>query len=377
MSNTAPEKPWLLTPGPLTTTRTVKEAMLFDWGSRDSEFIDMCAYVRDHLVELVHGEDRYATVCMQGSGTFAIEATIGTLVPPTGKLLVLVNGAYGHRMVKIAKTLGRKVAFGEWAEDQVPDAATVGQLLEQHADATHVAIVHCETTSGILNPIEDIAALVAEHGKPLIIDAMSAFGAIELDSRKTPFAAVVASTNKCLEGVPGMGFAIVRKSDLSECQGNCHSLALDLYEQWVYTDRTGQWRFTPPIHVIAAFQQALREHSTEGGVAGRGARYANNCRVLVGGMRELGFETLLPDEVQAPIIVTFKEPGDAKYDFAAFYEYLREKNFVIYPGKLTEAASFRMGCIGALDETHMRGAVDAVRWAMSQLGMSSGAPPAA
>ncbi|MGA3215144.1 MAG: 2-aminoethylphosphonate--pyruvate transaminase [Acidimicrobiales bacterium] len=369
--------PYLLTPGPLTTSDTVKQAMLRDWGSRDRAFIAMNREMCERLVALAGGEQTHVCVPLQGSGTFTVEATIGTLVPRGGKLLVLVNGAYGTRMVQIARVMGRAVETLEWREDERVDPQAVDARLGEDASITHVAVVHCETTSGILNPIEAVADVVAGRGRPLIIDAMSAFGALPLDARQVPFAAVAASSNKCLEGVPGMGFALIRRDLLEQAKGNAHSLSLDLYAQWQGFVNNGQWRFTPPTHVVAAFMQALDEHAAEGGVAGRGARYARNHQVLVDGMEAMGFRCLLSRAIQAPIIVTFHMPADPKFDFADFYERLSEKGFLIYPGKLTVADSFRVGCIGRLGETEMRAALQAIEEALDEMGVHDRAPAGA
>lgn len=366
--------PWLLTPGPLTTSLSVKEAMLHDWGSRDRDFIAINQRVRDRLVSLAGGEGTHVCVPLQGSGTFVVEATIGTLLPRDGKALILVNGAYGQRMTKICDYYQRRYRVLETPEDVPNDVAAVDAALGQDAELSHVFVVHCETTSGILNPVAEIAAVTARHGRKLIVDAMSAFGAILLDAREVPFDAVVASSNKCIEGVPGVGFAVIRTAVLAGCQGNAPSLTLDLYDQWQAMEKNAQWRFTPPTHVIVAFDQALREHEEEGGVAGRGGRYARNCRALVDGMRALGFETLLPDELQAPIIVTFHMPADPAFAFQTFYDCLGERGFVIYPGKLTVADSFRIGCIGRLGEEEIRGALKAVGETLSQMGVTDCGP---
>jgi 2-aminoethylphosphonate-pyruvate transaminase len=366
--------PWLLTPGPLTTSLTVKQAMLHDWGSRDERFIALNARMRQRLVALISGQGQFTTVPMQGSGTFAIEAMIGAFVGKQDKLLILVNGAYGKRMARICDYLKRDHAILEWPEDRPVEPAKVAEYLAKDKSITHVAIVHCETTSGVLNPLAEVAAMVANSGRRLLVDAMSAFGAIEIDSRAVPFDALAASSNKCLEGVPGLGFVLARESALTKTQGNAPSLSLDLFDQWQNLEKTRQYRFTPPIHCIAAFDQALTEHEEEGGIAGRGARYRNNCRILVEGMRMLGFATLLPDEIQAPIIVTFHMPADPKFRFQEFYDQLRQRNFVIYPGKLTVADSFRVGCIGRLSEREMRAFIAAVKSVMDELGVASGAP---
>ncbi len=302
---------------------------------------------------------------------------IGTLVPPDGKLLVLVNGAYGQRMVRIANVIGRAVQAIETAEDTPVSAGALDAALAADETITHVAVVHCETTTGLLNPIEAVAAVCANHRRPLLIDAMSAFGALPLDAAALPCDAVMASANKCLEGVPGMGFAIVRQSALEAAKGNAHSLSLDLYDQWRGFEQNAQWRFTPPTHVIAAFERALDEHADEGGVAGRGGRYRRNLAILIDGMAALGFEPLLPAALQAPIIVTFRMPADPAFVFDRFYDGLREKGYIIYPGKLTIAESFRIGCIGRLGEDEMRGALAAIGETLSEMGVRSGAPASA
>ncbi|HEV8227996.1 MAG TPA: 2-aminoethylphosphonate--pyruvate transaminase [Methylomirabilota bacterium] len=366
--------PWLLTPGPLTTSRTVKEAMLRDWGSRDAEFIKLNARVRERLVELAGGQGTHVCVPLQGSGTFIVEAMLGTLVPPSGKLAILVNGAYGKRMVRICEYVRRGCVALETAEDTPVSAATLDASLDADPAITHVVVVQCETTSGVLNPVEEIAAVTARHHRRLLVDAMSAFGALPLDAARVPYDALVASSNKCLEGVPGVGFAIIRQTALEEARGNAHALSFDLHDQWVAMEKTGQWRFTPPTHVLAALDQALAEHAAEGGTAGRGARYATNCRILVDGLRALGFETLLPDALQAPIIVTVRMPADPKFNFETLYDRLSRRGYVIYPGKLTVADSFRIGCIGRLGEAEMRGALDNIKQILGEMGVTRCAP---
>jgi 2-aminoethylphosphonate-pyruvate transaminase len=362
--------PVLLTPGPLTTSLSVKQAMLHDWGSRDAQFIAINRRVRERLVGLAGGQGTHVCVPLQGSGTFAVEAAIGTLLPPGGKALILVNGAYGQRMKRICDYYKRAYTALEWAEDAPVEPAQVDEALAADAALSHVFVVQCETTSGVLNPIEQVAEVVARHARHLVVDAMSAFGAIALDVSRVPVDAVMASSNKCLEGVPGIGFVIARESLLAGCAGNAPSLSLDLYDQWQVMEKTAQWRFTPPIHCIVAFDRAITEHAEEGGVAGRGARYAANCRILVEGMRALGFETLLPDRLQAPIIVTFHMPSDPRFEFQRFYDALSARGYVIYPGKLTVADSFRIGCIGRIGETQMNGALAAIREVLAQMGVT-------
>ena len=361
----------LLTPGPLTTSKRVKEVMVHDWGSRDAAFLRINTEVLERLPEIVNGRGTHVTVPMQGSGTFAVEAMLTTFVPPTDKVLLLINGAYGQRAKKICDIAKRAYAVHETPEDTPPDLAEIDRVLQADKSITHVFAVHCETTSGILNPIAEIGTLVERHGRKLLIDAMSAFGALPLDAAVTTFDAVAASSNKCIEGVPGLGFVICRQDALTETKGNATTLVLDLHDQWQNLVKTGQYRFTPPIHVIVSFHQALTEFWAEGGQPGRGKRYAENGKVLIEGMRKLGFTTLLPDRLQAPIIITFHMPKDPKFVFQTFYDLLKERGYVIYPGKLTVADSFRIGCIGRLNADHMRGVLAAVAEVLAELGVKS------
>ncbi len=368
------DRPLLLTPGPLTTSQATREAMLSDWGSRDRAFIELNARVRAEILRIAEAEDSHVCVPLQGSGTFAIEATVGTLVPRDGKLLVLVNGTYGRRMLEICRVAGIDATAREWRETEPIDPGEVSALLESDPSVSHVAAAHCETTTGILNPIEAIADVVARSGRRLLIDAMSAFGAVPLSARDVPFDAVVTSSNKCLEGAPGVGLTVIRKDALERAKGNSRSLSLDLHDQWQTMERNGQWRFTPPTQVLAALDRALAAHREEGGVAGRGARYGENCRALVDGMRSLGFETAIPDEAQAPIIVAFQTPRDPNFDFTAFYARLVARGFIIYPGKLSELDTFRIGCIGQVNPADIREAVAAVRVTLDDMGVKDCAP---
>ncbi|HYB34162.1 MAG TPA: 2-aminoethylphosphonate--pyruvate transaminase, partial [Steroidobacteraceae bacterium] len=252
-------EPYLLTPGPLTTSLRTRQAMLRDWGSWDADFNAITGRVRERLLQIAHAET-HECVPMQGSGTFSVEAAIGTLVPRRGHVLVPRNGAYCQRIAKICQVLGRKLTTIDYPENAPVAAADVARALAADPSITHVALVHCETSTGILNPLEEVAAVAAGYGKGLIVDAMSSFGALEIDARRTPFDALVAASGKCLEGPPGMGFAIVRRGALEQAEGNCHSLAMDLYDQWVYMQKTTQWRFTPPTHVVAAFDAAIEQY---------------------------------------------------------------------------------------------------------------------
>jgi len=366
--------PILLTPGPLTTSLETKQAMLRDWGSWDSTFNAMTASICKDLVAVVNGAGTHVCVPLQGSGTFAVEAALGNLVPRDGKVLVPQNGAYCQRILKILKYLGRAHVAIELAEDAPATPAMVEEAFARDPAITHVAQVHCETSTGILNPLPEIAAACARHGKGLIVDAMSSFGALDIDAAKYPIDAIVAASGKCIEGAPGMGFVIARRAVLEECQGNSHSLAMDLHDQWTYMQKTTQWRFTPPTHVVAAFRAALDQFKAEGGTPARGARYRRNCETLIESMAALGFKSFLPRAIQAPIIVTFHAPGDVSYAFKAFYDKVRARGYILYPGKLTQLETFRVGCIGAIDANEMRNVAAAVAETLKEMGIKQVAP---
>ncbi len=364
----------LLTPGPLTTTERTKRAMLRDWGSWDSSFIAMTAEIRKHLLAIVHGEDTHVVVPLQGSGTFAVEAAVATLVPKNGHVLVLDNGAYCKRLGRLATLMGRKTTILPHAEDAPVSPDELEAALRADPGISHVGLIHCETGTGVENPLRAISEVCARHGKGLIVDAMSSFAALPIDARELKFDALVAASGKCLEGVPGMGFVFIRKEVIAAAAGNSHSLAMDLHDQHVYMEKTGQWRFTPPTHVAAALAEAIRQFVEEGGQPARLARYTANCAALIGGMNGLGFAPFLKAEVQAPIIVTFHAPADPRYSFKPFYEAVRAHGFILYPGKLTERETFRVGCIGAIGPEVMKGAVAAIADAMREMGIAHGAP---
>lgn len=365
--------PILFTPGPLTTDIATRRAMLRDWGSRDPAFIAVTAELRKRLLEIAHGEDSHVAVPLQGSGTFIVEAAIATLIGPTDKLLILANGAYGERMAVIAQRLGRQHRVLRWPEDTPVDPVSVKEELRKDATITHVAIVHCETTTGLLNSLEQIAQGVAAAGRQLIVDAMSSFGALDLDLQKISAVAVLASSNKCLEGVPGIGLAIVEREAIARAKGNSPSLSLDLHDHWRGFERNGQWRFTPPVQVVAALVEALYLLDAEGGPAARLRRYQENFDLLAGGMRRLGFELYLAPADQSPIIATFRSPKSRAFDFKALYHALAERGFLIYPGKLTKEETFRIGCIGAINRTHIEKLLAAIA---EILNSDAPAPPA-
>ncbi len=356
----------LFTPGPLTTSRTVKEAMLRDLGSRDGEFLAIVSEIRERLLALGEcSRPDYECVLMQGSGTFAIESVISSTIPRDGKLLVPINGAYGRRIAQIARVNGIAVDVVEIAETKKVTARD----FTVRAGITHVAVVHCETTTGILNPIEEIGAAVSRAGAAFIVDAMSSFGGVPLNLADCSIDYLVSSANKCIEGVPGFGFVLARRKTMLATEGFARNVSLDLLAQWKGLEKDGQFRFTPPTHVLLAFRQALLELEREGGVEARAVRYRENYHATVAGMRELGFEEYLHPEDQSYIITSFRYPADPNFSFEEFYRRLNEKGCVIYPGKVSEGNCFRIGHIGRIFPINVAELLAAVRTTLSEMGI--------
>ncbi|ENM5769173.1 2-aminoethylphosphonate--pyruvate transaminase [Vibrio mimicus] len=356
----------LLTPGPLSTSESVREAMLKDWCTWDDDYnLEIVEVIRRKLVALATTQSGYTSVLMQGSGTASVEATIGTVMLPTDKLLVIDNGAYGARIAQIAEYLNiacHVISPGETAQ---PNLEEITQVLTSDSAITHVAVVHCETTTGMLNPIAEIAKLAKQHGKRVILDAMSSFGGIPIDIGEMDIDFMISSANKCIQGVPGFGFVIAKRSELEQCQGRARSLTLDLYDQWQCMEKNrGKWRFTSPTHTVRAFYQALLELESEGGIATRYQRYHTNQQKLVNGMRALGFTPLLPEHLHSPIITSFYSPEHSDYQFTEFYQRLKQQGFVIYPGKVSHADCFRIGNIGEVYPQDIERLLSAMRHAM-------------
>lgn len=361
-----PDNPYLLlTPGPLSTSKSVKATMLRDWCTWDDDYNAIVRDLRRRLVALATAAEGYTSVLMQGSGTFAVESVIGTAVPGDGKLLVMVSGAYGTRMATIADRLGIAHVVMDCGETSPPAPEALAEELDRNPEITHVAVVHCETTTGMLNPVAALGAVAKAAGRTFIVDAMSSFGGVPLDVDAMGADFCISSANKCIQGVPGFGFVITRREAMAACQGRARSLSLDLYDQWrVMEEKGGKWRFTSPTHVVRAFATAMDELEAEGGVAARHARYAKNQRQLVAGMRALGFATLLPDACQSPIITSFVSPGEPGYRFEDFYQALKAKGYVIYPGKVTASPTFRIGNIGEVYPKDIEGLLEAVEASM-------------
>ncbi len=370
----------LFTPGPLTTSLSVKQAMLRDAGSWHFEFNALVLEIREKLLEIagLTRERGYEAILMQGTGTFGVESVLGSVVPPEGKILILSNGAYGERMLQMAGHLRLNAEVLRSSEDQTPDLDSLRQVLQADSSITHVAAVHCETTTGILNPIHEIGAIVREARRIFILDAMSSFGAIPIDFERAGIHYLISSANKCLEGVPGFSFVLCLRSALLSAEGHARSLSMDLLGQLRGFEKNGQFRYTPPTHSILAFEQALKEFFQEGGVVGRGARYATNHRVLLAGMSRLGFKSYLPPSVQSYIITSFVFPADVRFEFSDFYRRLSDRGYIIYPGKISKADTFRIGSIGRVFESDMRDLTHAVGDVLQDMGitLASGQNPA-
>ncbi|WP_025733624.1 2-aminoethylphosphonate--pyruvate transaminase [Carnimonas nigrificans] len=356
----------LLTPGPLTTSHSVKEAMLFDSCTWDDDYnLGVVEKIRQQLTQLATASEDYTSVLLQGSGSYAVEAVLGSALGPQDKVLIVSNGAYGARMAEMANLMGIAHHVYDCGETALPDIHKIESLLDTDAAITHIAMVHSETTTGILNPIEEVGQLAKRYGRTYIVDAMSSFGGIPMDIAELNIDYLISSANKCIQGVPGFAFVIARTVKLAECAGRSRSLSLDLYAQWkCMEEHHGKWRFTSPTHTVLAFAQALKELAEEGGVAARHQRYQNNQRKLVAGMRELGFKTLLDDELHSPIITAFLAPEGPQYRFKEFYERLKQQAFVIYPGKVSQSNCFRIGNIGEVYEADITALLAAVQNAM-------------
>ena len=361
----------LFTPGPLTTSLSVKQAMLRDLGSRDSEFIKVVHDIRKALLALagVSQNSGYEAILMQGSGTFGIESVISSTVPPDGKLLIIINGAYGERISKMASVLDFKTLELRFPENKKPDLDKIRKSLETDSCITDVALVHCETTTGIFNPVRSIGQIVKEAGKNFIIDAMSSFGAVPVNMYKDHIDFLISSANKCIEGVPGFALILAQRTALLKTEGYARSLSLDLLSQWQGLESNGQFRFTPPTHALLAFHQALHELEAEGGVEGRAKRYQANYQCLVRGMREIGFKEYLRPEDQGYIITSFLYPDDPNFDFTQFYERLNDSNYVIYPGKVSQANCFRIGSIGRICESDIHDLLSAIQQTVNEMGI--------
>ncbi|MCL2219943.1 MAG: 2-aminoethylphosphonate--pyruvate transaminase [Chitinispirillia bacterium] len=359
-----PDNPYLLlTPGPLSSSKSVRNALLRDWCTWDADYNEnIVQNIRRRLVKMASAKktDDYTVILMQGSGSFSVEAVLGTTVPQDGKVLILTNGAYGERMVKMAKVLKLNHVVYPCPETAAPDPEIVSLSIDNNPDITHVAFVHCETTTGMLNPLPELSRVVKQRDKVLIVDAMSSFGGIPIDMADYGIDYLISSSNKCVQGVPGFAFTVAKRAEFARCEGNARSLCLDLYDQWKGMDGSGKWRYTSPTHIVRAFYQAMDELESEGGVEARFRRYSENQRILVEGMAEIGFKALLPKELQSPIITSFLYP-DPKFCFKTFYEAVKKRGFVLYPGKISQADTFRIGNIGEVYPYDIRKLLEVIK----------------
>ncbi len=365
----------LLTPGPLTTTRTVREAMMHEFSTWDVDYNRIVQSIRERLVGLATCDSAnlgtYTATLMPGSGTFVVESVIGSVIPPNGRLLVLNNGVYGARITTISRMLGLDTVELHQAEIESTDLGQVEQMLANDPGITHVAMVHCETTTGMLNPVEAVGEIVRRHGRVFILDAMSSFGGIPMSMESTGANYLISSANKCIQGVPGFGFVVADRATLGGTEGWARSHSLDLLDQWREMEANGgKWRFTSPTHVVSAFSQALDELETEGGIDARHTRYIANQKTMVKGMRDIGFRTLIEDEVQSPIITSFYYPDSAGFDFQKLYDALKSRGFVIYPGKVSHAQCFRIGSIGDVHPSDMIKLIGHVSEVINEMGIS-------
>jgi 2-aminoethylphosphonate-pyruvate transaminase len=365
--NTKPKIPtWkdkiLFTPGPLTTSRTVKQALFRDLGSRDYEFISIVADIRQRLLEIGGvADDGYAAIIMQGSGTFSLESVVSSTIPPAGKLLVIINGAYGRRIAQIARVYDIEVVPLTYPENRKPELAELEAALSADEAITSVAVIHCETTTGLINPIKEIGEIVKRFGVDYFVDAMSSFGAVPLNLAECGIDYLVSSANKCIEGIPGFGIILVKRDTLMKTEGYAQTFSLDLLAQLLRLEKDGQFRFTPPTHSLIAFHLALLELEAEGGVEGRAARYRANYETLIAGMRAMGFEEYLRPEDQGYIITSFNFPDHPNFNFEEFYRRLNDQDYVIYPGKVSQADCFRIGSIGRIFPADINALLAAIR----------------
>ncbi len=345
----------LLTPGPLTTSEGVKKEMMVDHCTWDNDYKIITQDIRKELLNIAGvNEQEYTTVLMQGSGSFGVESVLISSVGDKEKVLIVSNGAYGERIVKTVKQAKRNYAVYTCHYNEKPKAEEIAKILKADKEITHVAIVHCETTSGILNDIDTVAKVVKEAGCTYIVDAMSSFGGIEIDVKALDIDFIISSANKCIQGVPGFSFVVCKRGALEKCKGKSTSLSLDLYDQWVEMEVDGKWRFTSATHVVLAFNRALKELKEEGGVKAREARYRENNKILIDGLERLGVKTYVDRVHQSPIITTFFYPDNKKFCFSEMYEFIKERGYAIYPGKVTNADTFRIGNIGEIYTEDMR-----------------------
>jgi 2-aminoethylphosphonate-pyruvate transaminase len=366
------DREWvLLNPGPANTSRTVREALVTpDLCHREPEFFDMMRECREGLVRLAGCAGRFAAVLFTGSGTAAVEAAVASAVPPGRTLLVVNNGVYGDRLVRIARAHGIPTEVLAYGITTPVPPADVGRALAARPEISHVALVHHETTTGLLNPVGEVARVAAAGGRRVVIDAMSSlFGEpLQVDADGVDF--VTASANKCLQGIPGISFVLGRRAALDALAGQPpRSVYLDLHQHYVAQERDNT-PFTPAVQVLHAMRQALRELEAEG-VERRIARYAENARVLRAGMAALGFEVLVPEDARSSILTTFRLLPGLEYD--ALHDAMKGRGYIIYAGQGDiRRYAFRVANMGTLTPRDMAGVVEAFRASLAALAVGAG-----
>jgi len=365
---------YLLTPGPVTTSQAVKDAMLADMSPNGAQMVELVRRIRRYLVEIANGTGSYECIPFPGGGTASCEAAFQTLIPKDRKVLVVENGFYGGRLSQILRCIGVDIVALEHPMLPPPTGHDIEDALDAHPGITHLTFCHCDTSTGVLNPLEEIAAVCRQRGVRLLVDAVASFGGFPIDAPALDLEAIMLSPNKCMQGVPGIGFTIVKRSALEAAKSRAPTFGYDLHGQWAFLEESGWFRSTPPTHVLLAFSQAVEEHKAEGGVVARQQRYRRNWRRLVDGLRQLGFKTLLPDQYASPIIATFHDPDDPNYSFQKFYAAMERRGFVIFPGRLTAAHTFRIGCMGDITEEDMSLVIEAVGSSMEELGVQNTEP---
>lgn len=344
----------LLNPGPATTTDSVKRALVVaDICPREEEFAAVVREVRESLVSIAGGGAEHVAVLFAGSGTAVMDAAINSVVPPKRKIAVIINGAYGQRMAAIARAYGIACVELAFPWGRRIDLATIERALRADPDIACVAVVHHETTTGILNPVERVGELCAELGRTVIVDAISSLGGRPIDLAATKIDFLLGTSNKCLQGMPGLSFAICRRSALERLKDRPkRAFYLDLYSQYAGLQGTGEFPYTPPVQVVYALRQAIAEFEREGAAA-RHRRYAESYRTLKDGLKALGFRLLLETD-ESGILLTVHEPADERYDFQRMHDWFYARGFTIYPGKLTGARTFRLSVMGAIDASDVR-----------------------
>ncbi len=365
------ERKILLNPGPSTTTDTVKEALIVpDICPREKEFGAIMQDIRENLVKIVGGGDNYTSVLFGGSGTAAMEATICSVISPIKKILIINNGAYGTRMIEIAKTYNIPFIELKFDESQKIDSDRIKQVLEWDKHIGYVAVVHHETTTGILNPIEEIGKLAKENNCVFIVDTISSFAGVPFGIKECNIDFMISTSNKCIQGMAGVAFVICKKSELEKIKEYTpKSFYLDLYTQYKYLEETGQTRFTPPVQVIYALKQAIKEFFDEG-VGNRYNRYKRNYLVLTKGLSKMGFKFLLKDDVEhSQLLTTVFEPDDSNFSFDVLHDKLYEKGFTIYPGKLSNKNTFRIAVMGAIDHKDIEKFLSVLRDVLKEMSV--------